>query len=369
MQGAGSTGPGAGDSHDGSPADPGHESHTTIRLQHSTRLRRSLARLLARGADAATRWVIRLLGGTPAAGRAHFSEAELRDLVAASTVLDREERRLIDEVLAAGRRHVRELMVPRTEVMFLDAAMSVPRAVRLVRETRHSRFPVVDGDKDDVVGFVHLRDLLIRPEADAAGTVGELARELRRLPASKRVLLALSEMRREGDHLALVVDEYGGTAGIVTLEDLIEELVGEIHDEYDVVPEPGLLDGIAPSEVDGLLNLNDFAEHVGFALPPGPYDTVGGFVMARLGKLPALGDEVRVAASPAVGTPTMAGETRDEWRMSVVEMDGRRVARVALTPAPAVLRAMPEVIGPRYPVTAPASIQPHAATDAAADRA
>jgi putative hemolysin len=112
--------------------------------------------------------VIRLLGGTPAAGRAQFSEAELRDLVAASTVLDREERRLIDEVLAAGRRYVRELMVPRTEVVFLDAAMSVPRAARLVRETRHSRFPVVDGDKDDVVGFVHLRDLLIRPEADAA---------------------------------------------------------------------------------------------------------------------------------------------------------------------------------------------------------
>jgi len=309
-----------------------------------------LARLLVRGADAATRWVTRLLGEHRTAARARLSAAELRDLIAASTVLDREGRRLIDEVLAAGGRHVRELMVPRTEVVFLDAGMTVANAARLVRASRHSRFPVVEGSHDDVIGFVHLRDLLIRPDADTVATVGELAREVRRLPASKRVLAALSEMRREGDHLALVVDEYGGTAGIVTLEDLIEELVGEIHDEYDAVPEPGLSDGIAPSEVDGLLNLNDFAEHVGFALPSGPYDTVGGFVMARLGKLPSLGDEVRVTLEPTGHGPTGHGPTGDgfasngaagnggkdngamggEWRLSVVEMDGRRVARVAV---------------------------------------
>jgi len=286
-----------------------------------------------------TRWVIRLLGESPAAGRAPISEAELRDLVAHSTVLDRDERQLIDEVIAAGGRHVRELMVPRTEVVYLDAGSSVARAVELARDTRHSRFPVIDGSHDDVVGFVHLRDLLIRPAADGVRTVAELARPLRHLPASKRVLAALSEMRREGDHLALVVDEYGGTAGIITLEDLIEELVGEIHDEYDATPEPGPVDGTAPSEIDGLLNLNDFAERAGFTLAAGPYDTVGGFLMAMLGRLPTLGDEVVVA----VGT--------SHWRLSVIAMDGRRVSRVGLAPAPT-----PDVVVPRPAKTTVESI-------------
>ena len=107
----------------------------------------------------------------------------------------------------------------------------------MARATPHSRFPVGRDSQDDVVGFVHLRDLLLRPDGEAARTVGEIAREVRQLPGAKQALAALSEMRRAGDHLAIVVDEYGGTAGIVTLEDLLEELVGEIHDEYDAVPD------------------------------------------------------------------------------------------------------------------------------------
>ncbi len=282
-------------------------------------VRRALARVLVRGADATMRWVTRLLGATPTTGRERISEAELRDLIAANTVLRGEERRLIAEVLAAGARHVRELMVPRTDVVFLDAAMPVAAALRLVRGARHSRFPVIEGSQDDVVGFVHLRDLAIRPDGDAVAVVGQLTRDVKRLPTSKQVLTALSEMRREGHHLAVVVDEYGGTAGIVTLEDLIEELVGEIHDEYDAAPEPVPDGGAPPAEVDGRLNLADFAELAGFTLPPGPYETLGGFLMCRLGRLPELGDEVRL----------------DGWRLVVSALDGRRVARVALTaPAP-----------------------------------
>jgi len=279
---------------------------------------RALARIVVRGADAMTRWVTRLLGASLTEGRERISEAELRDLVAANTLLDREERRIIDEVLAAGVSLVREVMVPRTEVTFLDAALPVDEAARLVRRTAHSRFPVIDGTHDDVVGFVHLRDLLVRLEGDARASVGELARDVKRLPATKRVLAALSEMRREGHHLAVVIDEYGGTAGIVTLEDLIEELIGEIHDEYDAAPEPMPTVGTVPSDVDGRLNLADFAERTGLVLPPGPYETVGGYLMARLGRLPAVGDEVR----PAEGG----------WVLRVVALDGRRVARVALAP-------------------------------------
>jgi putative hemolysin len=274
--------------------------------------KRSVAPALVRAADWLTRLMTRVLGASATAGRESISETELRDLVAANVRLQGEERRIIDEVLAAAARHVREVMVPRTAVVFLDAALPLRAAAEVVRAERHSRFPVIDGSHDDVVGFVHLRDLLIRPDPDPVRTVGELTREVKRLPASKRLLPALSEMRREGHHVAVVVDEYGGTAGIVTLEDLIEELVGEITDEFDLALDP------VPGEVPGGLNLGDFAERTGVVLAAGPYETLGGFLMARLGRLPRVGDEVDV----------------DGYRLIVTALDGRRVARVALAPLP-----------------------------------
>jgi putative hemolysin len=311
--------------------DTGHAGTEKVAHSEPGPVARAFARLVVRMADAAIRGVTRLLGTSPTTGRERISQAELRDLVAANTVLDREERRIIDEVIAAGGSLVREVMVPRTEVAFLHADLTLEEAARQARSDWHSRFPVVDGTHDDVIGFVHLRDLLISERGELISergerTVGELTREVKRLPGSKHVLAALSEMRRERHHLAVVVDEYGGTAGIVTLEDLIEELVGEIHDEYDASPEPAPAGGAAPAEVDGLLNLADFAERAGFALPPGPYETVGGFLMAALGRLPAVGDEVAVvpdgAGAEAAGGPS--------WCLAVLALDGRRVARVGV---------------------------------------
>lgn len=294
-------------------------------------LARAVARVLVRAADGATRLVTDLLGTGPTAGREHISEADLRDLVAANTVLDPDERRIIDEVLVAGASLIREVMMPRTEVVFLPARLTIVEAARLVRAETHTRYPVTDGTHDDVVGFVHFRDVLLRPDADPCVTVGELAREVKRLPGSKRVLAALTEMRREGQHLAVVVDEYGGTAGIVTLEDLIEELIGEIHDEYDATPDP--VHAGLPAVVDGRLNLADFAERTGVALPAGPYETVGGFVMAALGRLPVTGDEVPVPGEPAeVGAPDPA-ELPAGWLLRVLTLDGRRVARLAVSAA------------------------------------
>src|SRR5918997_4464540 len=274
-------------------------------------LARGVARVVVRVADGATRLVTGLLGASPAAGRERISEDELRDLVAANTVLDPVERRIIDEVLVAGAKMVREVMMPRTEVVFLSAGLTITEAERVVRVETHTRYPVVDGTHDDVVGFVHLRDVLLRPDLHPCTTVGELTREVKQLPGSKRVLAALSEMRRERHHLAVIVDEYGGTAGIVTLEDLIEELVGEIHDEYDVEPDP--VPGAVPAEVDGRLNLADFEERSGFDLPPGPYETVGGFVMASLGRLPVAGDEVPVAVEPT----GVSGSETGGWLLRV----------------------------------------------------
>jgi putative hemolysin len=266
-----------------------------------------------------TNVLVRLLGGDPRASGESISQEELRDLVTAHESLSSDERRLIGEVFRAGDREVREVMTPRTEVDFLEASMTASRAAKQVHDSSHSRYPVVGRDEDDVLGFVHVRDLFLpNHPAGRAATVGDLVREVKRLPGTAGVLTALSEMRRENQHLAIVVDEYGGTDGIVTLEDLIEEVIGEIYDEYDEgVAENADERPDGPHEVDGLLNLDDFREVTGLQLPEGPYETVAGYVLAELGRLPVVGDGVEVE-----------GRT-----LTVLELDGRRIARIAVSRA------------------------------------
>jgi putative hemolysin len=309
-----------------------------IALQRSERVSLFAAPFLDRLATLATPvvWllsktvnlVVVILGGDPAVGRGVMTEEELRDLVAGHQALSPDERRIVGEVFDAGKRQIREVLVPRTEVEFLPATMPIAEAASIVSEAPHTRFPVYQESYDDVIGFVHARDLFF-PEPDRGPLrVGEACRPVKFLPMSKTVLSALSEMRRENAHLAIVLDEYGGTAGIVTLEDLVEELIGEIQDEYDV--EEGhyrqLHDG--ELEVDGLLNLDDFAEQTGVELPEGPYETVAGFLLASLGHLPGEGESVEVSGR----------------RLAVTQLDGRRIARVRLSqgvPAAADARAEP----------------------------
>ncbi|MCU1675204.1 MAG: hypothetical protein JWN77_3317, partial [Frankiales bacterium] len=176
--------------------------------------------------------VVRLLGGDPNSQREAISEDELRDLVAQHESLTKDERKLIDDVFAAGERQLREVMLPRTEVAFLDATISVARAQKLTADAPHSRYPVARDSQDDVAGFVHVRDLMVSAAKARTMKVADVTRDVKLVPGTKKVLPTLSEMRREGHHLAIVVDEYGGTDGIVTLEDLIEEVVGDIRDEY-----------------------------------------------------------------------------------------------------------------------------------------
>lgn len=260
----------------------------------------------------ATDAIVRLLGIDPHGAKEAISGEELRDLVAAHEELTVEERELIDDVFAAGDRELREVMLPRTEVDFLDAAMPVFKAVKTVSEQPHSRYPVIRDSPDDVIGFVHVRDILAPDLAERSIRVGELAREITSFPGSKQVLSTLTEMRRLHQHLAIVQDEYGGTAGIVTMEDLVEELIGDIQDEYDVERRADEPPTFGVSTVEGLLNLEDFTEESGVQLPEGPYETVAGFVIARLGRVPLLGDVV----------------VEDDHRFEVVELDGRRVSRV-----------------------------------------
>jgi putative hemolysin len=263
-----------------------------------------------------TNGVVRLLGGDPHANKEEISDDELRGILATQTSLTPQERELIDDVFEAGEREVREVMVPRTEVEFLDATLPAYKAARIVIGLPHSRYPVFRDSQDDVVGFVHIRDILAPDIADRGVRLEDLVREVLMLPGSKAVLPAMFEMRAAGAHLAIVVDEYGGTAGIVTLEDLVEELVGDIRDEYDVAERAHRPAG-ADLEVDGLLNLEDFEEETGFELPEGPYETVAGFVVAELGALPEVGTAVEVAGHV----------------LTVTELDGRRASRIRVSRA------------------------------------
>jgi putative hemolysin len=295
-----------------------------------------------------TNLVVQLVGGDPAAGRGVMTDEELRDLVEGNQTLSADERHIVGEVFDAGKRQIREVLVPRTEVEFLPAVMPLPEAADIAVHARYSRFPVYQESYDDVIGFVHARDLLGVSEDGAAGAappglrseerrrsegatreggvnrrpdvtvrrVGEVCRPVKMLPTSKTVLSALSEMRRDRAHLAIVVDEYGGTAGIVTLEDLVEELIGDIQDEYDVDESRPRQLPAGELEVDGLLNLDEFAELTGIDLPEGPYETVAGYLLAALGHLPTVGESVEVLGR----------------QIAVTELDGRRISRVRVSP-------------------------------------
>jgi putative hemolysin len=323
-------------------------------LDRIARLARPVIWLLSRTTDL----VVRLAGGDPRANREAITDEELRGLVAAHESLPPDERKLIDDVFDAGDRQVREVMVPRTEVEFLEVGTSVSRAARIAREAPHSRYPVYGRDSDDVVGFVHIRDLL-DPDVPGgrAATVGRLAREVKRLPGTKKVLSALSEMRREGHHLAIVEDEYGGTDGIVTLEDLIEELIGDIRDEYDEAGAAPARPG-GPAEVDGLLNLDDLFEQTGLRLPEGPYETAAGWAMWKLGRLPVRGD---VLTEPQEGSA-------DPWTVEVLELDGRRASRLRVVPPEPPQPPEPPPVKPEL-TPDPAAVPPQSADRPSRDRA
>jgi putative hemolysin len=292
-----------------------------IALQRAERVSAFAAPFLDRLATVATpvvwllsktvNFVVMVLGGDPSVGRGVMTEQELRDVVDGYQALSADQRHILGEVFDAGKRQVREVLVPRTEVEFLPATMPISEAASLVVAAPHTRFPVYQESYDDVIGFAHARDL-IGGSTDGSLRVGEVCRPVKFLPTSKTVLSALSEMRRENAHLAIVLDEYGGTAGIVTLEDLVEELIGEIHDEYDVEENHSRQLHGGELEVDGLLNLDDFAEQTGVELPEGPYETVAGYLLAALGHLPGEGESVEVSGR----------------KLAVTQLDGRRIARV-----------------------------------------
>ena len=262
-----------------------------------------------------TNIIVRLLGFDPNETDSEVSDEELRVLVNTNTNLSKDERTILDDVFDASETIVAEVMRPRADVVFLDGDMPIEKAAAYVREMPYSRYPVTGKDFDDVLGFVHVRDLLdIRdPEAKR---VADVTREGISLPGTSKLLPSLELLRKRGIHLAVVIDEYGGTDGIVTLEDMTEELVGDIRDEYDLPEEKGgerterttFVNGVAT--IEGGMTIEDFADLTGIELEDGPYETVAGYFLAHTGKMGEIGDVLL---------------SDDGYDMTVTQVDGRRI--------------------------------------------
>ena len=265
--------------------------------------------LLSRSTDL----LVRLAGADPGRGREEVTEEEVRDMIATDGVFRPDQRRILAEAIEIAERRLSDVLVPRRDVAAVPADASVPEAIDILVRTTHGRAPVYRGDLDDVIGLVTLQDLV-----GAEGRVADCVRPVVALPESMGVLDALRRLQAEREQLAIVLNEYGGTEGIVTVEDLLEELVGEIYDEFDpdsrdLQPEP---DGSIV--LPGQFPVHDLPD-LGVSLPEGPYATVAGLILNRLGRIPAEGDAVEV----------------DRWRLQVLEMERRAIVRVRLVPLPA----------------------------------
>jgi CBS domain containing-hemolysin-like protein len=224
---------------------------------------------------------------------------------------------------------VREVMTPRVDVTYLTIPVQAEDIAQAVRTSGHSCFPVVHDDLDDLIGILFVNDIFRtnRPDARAGDEPGgatdpsplEISRKVRQpylLPESLGVLEALAEMRKHRRAVAVVVDEYGGVAGLLTVKDLLEPLVGDLHDEFDEVEEPHIV-RVDNTRwlIDGQTNVDDVRDRIGIDIPEGEYVTLGGLLFERFGHIPTEGESVRVG----------------DWDMRVVEMDKRRVAQVVAT--------------------------------------
>ena len=275
-------------------------------------------RWLINALNGSANWIVRRLGVEPQEElRSARSPQELGSLVRSSAALgtlDTGTATLLSRSLRFGDRTADELMTPRVQVQALRADATVVDLIELSRATGYSRFPVYGGDLDEIRGVVHVKQVFSVPTAQRATTkVSALARLVPTVPETLDGDVLLDRLRGSGLQVAIVVDEYGGTAGLVTLEDLIEEIVGDVRDEHD----RGEVNPVRPLGkeswmVSGLLRDDELAEATGLRMPRGEYETVAGFVLTRLGRIPSVNDEIRY----------------DGWRITVMRMDRHRVAEL-----------------------------------------
>jgi CBS domain containing-hemolysin-like protein len=265
--------------------------------------------------------LLRLIGIEPASGHelAHSVE-ELKMLVTASAeggVVEAEESEMLHAVFDFGNLVVRQVMIPRTEIIAVEADTGLEEIIGLVGQSTYTKFPVYEENLDQIIGIVHVKDLLSALQAPECQdcVARDLAREPLFAPETVSVNVLLRQFRDNRQHIAIVMDEYGGTAGLVTLEDLLEEIVGEVSDPFDANNPEIQVQPDGSVRIDGLTLIEDVNQQLALSLADPDYDTIAGYMLGKLGRMPRLHDVVE----------------GDGVRLKVEEMDGLRIARISLT--------------------------------------
>jgi CBS domain containing-hemolysin-like protein len=296
----------------------------TLAVRHADRVALQMAPVVDRLATFFNPllWFVTLVARAVVPGRGHVrafvTEAELMTLLSVSEeqgIIEEEEREMIQGIVEIGDKLVREVMVPRTDMVAVDKSAGLDEIAELMEKQGHTRLPVYDGDVDHIVGLIHAKDLLKHfARGDHDFKLERILRPINQTPEQKKVDELLHDMRLKKAHMMVVIDEYGGTAGIVTLEDVLEEIVGEIRDEYDAAEEEPL-EIVSPNEalVDGGFSMDELNEKLDLGIAESDeYDSVGGYLNSMLGAIPK------------------AGATLDQppihWR--VEQMNGSRVVQV-----------------------------------------
>ncbi len=272
--------------------------------------------------DWATRQILKLFGLPAGSGHVSvYSAEEIKEMVSGpevAGVIEEPERKMLSAVIDFGEMVVRQVSVPRTEIIAVEAAMPVEEAMRLTTQHAVTKMPVYRDDLDNIIGIIHLRDLVKSLQSGAASqqTVQDLAREALYVPETLAVNHLLLRFRDHHTHIAIVLDEFGGTAGLVTLEDLLEEIIGEIQDPFDAAP-PSIQSRPDGSVlIDGLTLIEEINEHFNLTLEDSNYDTIAGYVLGRLGHIPQVGEVVDIP--------------HHHIRLRVETLDRLRIAQVVL---------------------------------------
>ncbi|MFE6921383.1 hemolysin family protein [Nocardia sp. NPDC057663] len=292
---------------------------------------------LIRFLNGAANWIVRRLGIEPAEElRSARSPQELGSLVRTSALrgaMDQRTAQVMDRSLEFGERSAEDLMTPRVKVESLNRDDTIADLIAASARTGYSRFPVIDGDLDNALGVVHVKQAFTHPvHLRKKIPLSRLAVAVPIVPASLDGDDVMERVRADGMQVALVVDEYGGTAGLVTMEDLIEEILGDVRDEHDEEERDvrRVSDGW---DCSGLMRIDEVSRATGYEAPDGEYETLGGVVLTQLGRIPATGDEVVLPESRGSG---------GGWIARVERMDGRRIDRVRLIPVDAAYLAARE---------------------------